>query len=303
MLCIKALSEAPPLSPPIALTIGSFDGLHLGHRAVVEAVKKRGRSVVVTFQNHPSELTRPERPIERLCSQHHQIDLFEEAEIDLLCLLPFTQELMGWSARTFLERIRASIPFSHLVLGHDARFGHRREGGPEVVRPLGEELGFSVDYLPPVEIDGAPVSSGRIRERIHHGDLEGAARLLGRTLSYYARVDVGAGHGRKIGFPTANLDIGSLCSPPFGVYGVSMRHGDHLYPGVANFGVAPTLHEGRAPLFEVHLFTFAGELYEAEVELILHCFLRPERRFESIEELQKQIAIDIDQAHRFFDKK
>jgi len=300
MQCVTDLEEAPPLSSPIALTIGSFDGLHLGHQSIMDRIKQSKSSAVVTFQTHPSKVVSPEKGVRRLCTQAHQIDLFAHIGIDLLCLLPFTKKISQWSARTFIETLHEKVPFEQLILGHDARFGRGREGTPEVVRAVGEELGFDTLYLDPVRMDGRPISSGWIREEIEKGHLEKASQLLGRPLSYYATVDVGAGHGRKIGFPTANLDIGQLCAPPLGVYVVSVRHNGHLFPGIANYGVAPTLHHERAALFEAHLFSFSGELYEAEVELILHRFLRPERRFASVADLQQQIALDIEQARLFF---
>lgn len=290
------LWELPPLSHPIALTIGNFDGVHLGHQQLLEKLRRAGRSVVVTFRNHPSDVLRSNDPSSILCAIDQKLDLLESFGVEAVALLDFTPELAKQSPEEFLDSIRLHLPFDHLILGYDGRIGCDRSGTPERLAEIAKERGFSLHYLPALTMGERPISSGRIRTAILQGDLDEAARLLGRPLSYYATVHAGAGMGRHIGFPTANLDIDHLCPPPLGVYAVSLRHGDHRFDGVANYGIAPTLHTNRIPLFEVHLFSFLGELYEARVELTLRAFLRPERHFSTVEELKQQIARDIELA-------
>jgi riboflavin kinase / FMN adenylyltransferase len=290
------LDELPPLPHPIALTIGNFDGIHLGHQQLLQELKRLGTSVVITFRNHPSDILRSDQPVPLLCTLDHKLNLLRGCEVDAVALLDFTSELAQQSPDEFLAAIRTTLPFDHLVLGYDGRIGSKRSGTPERLAAIAQKDHFSLHYLPALTLGDLPISSGRIRKAIGLGDLDEAACLLGRPLSYYATVHTGAGMGHNIGFPTANLDIAHLCPPPFGVYAVSLRHENHLFEGVANYGIAPTLHSSRKPLFEVHLFSFSGELYGAEVELTLRAFLRAERHFSTVEELKQQIARDIQSA-------
>jgi riboflavin kinase/FMN adenylyltransferase len=220
-----------------------------------------------------------------------------------VALIPFTQEIAQKDALTFLKEIHDCLPFESLVLGHDARLGRGREGTPEQILKIASTLSFKVEYLSAVLLDGQIVSSSRIRKYVTQGELDKAAALLNRPLSYRAVVAHGPMLGRKLGYPTANLPVEGLCLPPYGIYAVTLKIEnrllpgvDRLLPGVANLGVAPTLQERKAPLLEVHLIDHQEDLYDVEVEVALHQFLRSEQRFASFEALQHQIALDIEKA-------
>lgn len=261
-----------------ALTLGFFDGVHLGHQAVVQRCREWGFCTCVTFPEHPAlTLGRTAPPL--LCSPEHKIDLLKQAGADEVIVIPFDANLAQLEPEAFLKQ----FTFDHLILGHDARFGHKRSGTPERLQDR-----FSVEYLPPVSLEGT-ISSSRIRTLVEGGDLEGVARLLGRRLSYGGPIIHGEGKGRAIGYPTANLDVSGLCVPTYGVYAVTLNG----KPGVANLGVAPTLQTDRRPTLEVHLFESPGDLYGQNVEVTLFEFLRPEQRFPSVEALRAQIAQDV----------
>lgn len=300
MKIIHSLTKLLELPHPIVLTLGNFDGVHRGHQALLHRMKElsgaEGTCAVLTFANHPSQILRPNKAIPLLCTEHHKSVLLERHGVDLLFFLQFTKELSEQSATQFLAHLRQTIPFSFLVLGYDARLGKNREGDPETLQAISEDLSFALEYLEPIEIEGEPLSSTRIRNAIHSGDLDLAESFLGRKVSFYSKVHAGAKQGREIGFPTANLEIEGLVLPPFGVYAITLLRQGKSYPGIANLGVAPTLQENRAPLLEAHLFNFSHDLYEQEVEVVLHRFLRPEKKFPSLDALKAQIHQDIIQA-------
>lgn len=296
-----SLEDVPASTKSFALTIGSYDGLHLGHQAVLEHLVKTAKrsglkSAVLTFSNHPSTVLRPTNPTPLICSQEHKLKLFEKASIDMVILLPFTKEFSQQTADQFLRKVSHAVPFETLILGSDAHIGKNREGDQTVVTELAEHLGFSVEYFPDLLTDGRRISSNLIREALRQGDLKHAEDLLGRPYSIYSKVQKGNGKGATIGFPTANLDVAGLCLPPLGVYAVSLLEGVRCYPGVANLGVAPTMKEISEPVLEVHLFDQSSDLYGKSVEVLFHEFIRPEMRFSGVEELKAQIAKDVQAA-------
>ncbi len=269
---------------PHTLTIGFFDGVHLGHQALLSRA-----DTCVTFSGHPSSTLHPEEPLPLITSHAHRLALIKPYVQDIH-ILDFTTDLATQDPKTFLTSLP---PFDHLLLGHDARLGKDRSGTPEVLQEIATAHNFILEYLPPVLIDNAPVSSSRIRLALREGDLVLAEELLGRPYSIMGTVLRGAGHGDKIGYPTANLDLTGLSHPPFGVYAITLTadHADH--PGIANLGVAPTLQHNRKPLLEAHLFDVDHNLYDKTVEVTLHTYLRPEQKFNSPEALKAQIAQDI----------
>lgn len=273
-----------------SLTIGNFDGVHLGHRAILDRAQERGGSVVVyTFSNHPAEVLRS-LSIPKLSTLPHRMKLLKEAGVETTYLTPFTLPFSRQTAREFLTDLHRSTPFSHLVLGYDAVIGCDRVSD---LAPLGKELGFSVEYLDPAKIDGQIVSSSTIRAAIQNGELEWASRLLGRPYSILATVEQGAGKGGVLGFPTANLAVQELALPPFGVYAVEALFEGEYFPAIANLGKAPTLHQDRPPLLEVHLIGREQHLYGKELEVVFRRFLRPERKFENVQDLKEQIRCDL----------
>jgi riboflavin kinase / FMN adenylyltransferase len=301
---MKTFTTLTPLrAPAIALTIGMFDGVHLGHQAILRRVRERAKTAVcLTFSNHPASILTPEKRFPLLSSAEQKERLIAKTGIDFLFLIPFTAEFAQQEAEPFLTSLHLQIPFRYLVLGYDARLGHRRGGTPERVQSIGASLGFEVEYLQPIMTGGRPISSRRIREAIQRGDLAEAEQLLGRRVSFVSLVHPGTGHGRRIGYPTANLDIEGVCLPPFGVYAVALLWNGRCFPGVANLGVAPTLQQNRQPMLEVHLFDVSPDLYEHEVEVVLYGYLRSERRFENAEALRHQISQDIEMAKALLTK-
>lgn len=300
MKIIRDLNTPIPLTRPATLTIGNFDGVHLGHRAVLakaaEIAKKESEHtpvIAITFENHPSDVLRPHTHVPRLCTLKHRLKLLKEAGIDTVILLPFTKELSQMTAEEFLKLIQSRIQFSNLVLGHDATIGKERQGNRETIQKLAAANGFTVTYLDELTSEGTPVSSSRIRQLIQKGDLDHAEKLLGRKYAIFSTVEPGLGHGRKIGFPTANIELGGVCLPPFGVYAMRVKVKDKWLDGVANLGYAPTVRSDHKPILEVHLFDHQEDLYNHDVEAVFCAYLRPEMKFSDIEALKMQIAQDI----------
>ena len=279
---------------PLIVTIGNFDGVHLGHQHVLQKVvslaKQQHRlSGAITFKNTPIEVLRPSTPVENLCSLNQKIELIERLGIDSLFLLEFTKDFSLQTPEEFL----AKLPISHLILGHDARFGKDREGDKDLVLALSKELGFNVEYLPPFALNGQIISSSAIRNLIKEGRLNEAKQMLGRTYSIRSIVTKGTGTGKRIGFPTANVEVKNTCLPPLGVWAVRVKLDSGFHGGVANLGFAPTVRKDAAPILEVHLFDHENLLYDHEIEVFFEHFLREERRFDSLESLKEQIAKDV----------
>lgn len=281
----------------VVLTIGNFDGVHRGHLAVLDRVKhlakKNGETVVLTFSNHPSQILRPEKNLQLICSPLHKLKLLEEQNINTVISIEFSRELANRSAASFIEQVHESLSFSHLVLGHDATLGKDRHGDRAIIQELGVEWNFNVHYLDEYCVDGVPVSSTRIRNLLNCGNLENVNLLLDRPYSIYGRVNEGLGKGKEIGFPTANLDVSELCLPPLGVYEVQVKYQSRLEQGIANLGIAPTVKNDSKPVLEVHLFNLTENLYGQYVEVIFSKFIRPEQKFNNIQELREQILKDI----------
>lgn len=296
-LITSLANENSPKTPSI-LTIGNFDGMHKGHLTVLQETKTLARSkncplTVLTFENHPSEVLRPAQQISLICTPIHKLKLLEAAGTDTLILLPFTKELSQHTAEVFLNLVHISLPFTHLVLGHDATLGKDRQGDRQQILVTAATLGFAVKYLDPFTINGTVVSSSLIRRLIQQGQLDQVTELLGRKYSIYGPVIRGASKGKGIGFPTANLDVSQLCLPPFGVYAVQLIHQGKTHHAIANLGVAPTIRNDQKPILEVHLLGIELDLYGQIIEVFFHNFIRPEIQFSSIEMLKKQIADDI----------
>jgi riboflavin kinase / FMN adenylyltransferase len=304
MQLIERLEDFTQPRHPLILTIGNFDGMHRGHCAVLKRAQhfagKEGETVVLTFRNHPSEVLRPDQPTRLLCTLSHRIILLEKFGVNRILLLTFTKYLAKHSAASFIEHLRQFIPFSHLVLGHDSTLGRDRQGNRATMQELGDAWGFHVYYQDEYRFEGQPVSSTRIREALQQGDFNRVEQLLDRPYSIYASVSIGEGIGKQIGFPTANLEISELCLPPSGVYAVEVIKNSKSMEGIANLGVAPTIKTRSQPILEVHLFDQEQNLYGEPLEVIFKKFIRPEQKFDSLEELCHQIKGDIDSAKKFF---
>jgi riboflavin kinase/FMN adenylyltransferase len=285
--------------------LGVFDGVHVGHRAVIEAARQQveshgGNCVVVTFDPHPIRVLAPERaPRQLLASLDHKARLLEKIHVDALLALPFTREFAQISATDFIESLVRHQHVTTIAVGEDWRFGKGREGDVSFLRRIGEKLGFQVIALPPVMHQGERISSTRIRQSIRDGAMANAAEMLGRPYGIEGLVVKGQQLGRTLGFPTANIALGEEQLPPDGVWAVR-GHGDgHAWQGVANLGNRPTV-DGLTRVFEVHLFDHDSDLYGKmlEVEFVKH--LRPEQKFPSLDALREQITKDVTDAREVF---
>lgn len=272
--------------------------MHLGHQAILKKVIELAKFYhfspsVITFKNHPSSVLRPNHIVPLLASPEHKVKLLEKAGIERIFLLEFDEEFANQSAEKFLSNVMNAAPFRFLVLGYDAKIGKDRQGNGEVLHELAKNMHFTTEYLPPFALDGEIVSSSLIRKCVQENDLQKAEKLLGRPYSIYAPITSGQGKGKRIGYPTANIDITTLCHPGCGVYAVTVIINNKKMPGIANLGYAPTVRFDHKPLLEVHIFDTNQDFYDQYAEVIFHELIRPEKRFEDIELLKKQIGDDI----------
>jgi len=295
------LEALPPIPRGGAVvSIGVFDGVHLGHQAILAANVARAaslgaRSTVVSFAGHPKKLLLGHEP-RTLTSLDHRLELFRRAGIEHTLALSFDEPLRQLSAEEFVAGILIDrLGARAFVLGFDSKFGRDKRGSPELLRALG----YDVLVIEQVLVGGRAVSSTAIREAIELGDLDGARRMLGRPVSVLGSVVAGSKLGRELGFPTANLDLHHELHPPAGVYAGRARilGSPGEFQAVANIGVRPTLQAAtERPLVEVHLLEFQGNLYGRQVEFHFAARLRSEQRFDSREALVRQIAIDVQRA-------
>jgi riboflavin kinase/FMN adenylyltransferase len=292
-----------PLCRRSVATLGVFDGVHRGHKAVLsrvmdEASRRGCPSCAITFDRHPSAvLTHERQPV--ITSLDHRLRLFEELGLDLCAVVEFSEEVAAIPAERFAREVFHDLVRAEaLILGFDCRFGRNAEGDAELCRRLAPELGFEVETVGPVEVEGDVVSSTAIRRAIQRGDLERAERLLGRPFALYGTVVHGVGRGRRIGFPTANLDLHNETLPPDGVYATWLYADDEPRRSVTSIGRQPTFTDGRAPepVVEVHLLDRQEDLYGENVKVRFVERLREQRAFETAGALSRQIGRDIARA-------
>lgn len=305
MNVLRDVSQLSLLQGPVALAIGVFDGLHVGHQAVVRAAldfteKHGGTAAVLTFDPHPLQVLRPQQAPLMLCSARQKMLLMKRFGIGTALVLPFTRETAQTPAVPFVESlVSACRPLGFISVGYEWTFGKGREGNVHRLMELGRDHGFGVYGVPVVKLDGETVSSTLIREAVSRGDLVRAGRLLGREFAAQGTVVEGNKLGRQIGFATANIDVGDVQMPPNGVYAVRVmgqRFPSPGWPGVANLGLRPTLETPGPRTLEVHLLDFAGDLYGQELEVVFVRKLRDEKKFAGLDELEAQIAKDAEQA-------
>ncbi|MDK3162339.1 bifunctional riboflavin kinase/FAD synthetase [Kamptonema cortianum] len=286
MKILEHIESLRDLTRPVCIAIGYFDGVHLGHQAVIHDAVVRARanggvSVALTFNPHPARILRPQESPLMLTSLEHKIGLIKELDADFLLMQPFTLEFARTEPESFIRRLHAVCsPLTSISVGHQWAFGHARKGNVALIRTLGGELGFDVGEVPPVEVNGETVSSTLIRKFLREGDLFTVSRFLGRPYSILGEVVHGDQRGRKIGFPTANLHVGAESLPPEGVYVCRARVDGRTYPAVANVGGRPTVSDCSTPAssVEAHLLDFQGDLYGRRVEVFFKKFLRPEKK-------------------------
>jgi riboflavin kinase / FMN adenylyltransferase len=320
---IFAGTEAFKKTPrPIILTLGNFDGLHLGHqkilRHVVREAKRSGlTSSVFTFKDHPQQILHPQLPPpELMISPEHKLFLFQQLGIEACFFVPFTVEFSKTEPEGFVQEVLLKqIGMKKMCLGYNARFGHDRKGSPALMKELSKKLGFEFEEIGPVQVAGEPVSSSRIRKLLAAGELNEAAACLGRSYSILGKVVKGDSRGKELGFPTANIELPSDLLLPRGVYPVFVREvsiefknaqeykasivGD-IKEGVLNYGVKPTFGAKNKPGLEIFLFGHTGDLYGSTLEVFFGPSLRPEKRFESPEALQAQMERDVSASKAYF---
>ena len=297
---IVGLSRLPG---PLFLAVGVFDGVHLGHQAVLrrardDARKTGGTAVAVTFDPHPVRVLRPEQAPRLLTSTPHKLQLIRDLGVAHILLIPFDRAFAATEPADFIRAlVAAARPLREICVGFEWSFGKGRAGNLALLEKLGAQLGFAEVGVPAVEVDGEIVSSTLIRRAVESGELSRAARLLGREFTILGTVVEGDHIGKTLGFPTANLSAHNEQFPPNGVYAVEARRGAQTLPGVVNIGVRPTIKTASGErILEVHLFDFDETIYGEDLEITFRQFLRPEQKFPSLDALRAQIAQDAAQA-------
>jgi len=290
------------------LTIGVFDGVHLGHKYLISQLKERARqqnllSGVVTFRQHPLEVLSPQTELPYLTNLEEKVNLLKKEGVEAVITLSFTPELAQLSASQFVSLLKKYLRMRGLVIGPDFALGRDREGNADTLRKLGQEMGFSVTVIPPVKINGEIVSSTAIRNALANGDMKRVVSLIGRPFSLQGRVTTGAGRGLKLGFPTANLEIDPKQTlPPEGIYATWAYIDGKAYQSVTNIGRRPTFG-GNGRTVETYILDYHGNLYGRELKIELVERLRGEKRFDTVEELKKQITEDVKRGKAVLDSR
>ncbi|HEX6118320.1 MAG TPA: bifunctional riboflavin kinase/FAD synthetase [Dongiaceae bacterium] len=307
-------NEVTPECRGAAIALGNFDGVHLGHQAVIARAFEWAQAYdsavgILTFEPHPRAFFKPDLPPFRITPFRIKMRVLQalgqeqDMGLDFVCCLAFDQQLAGMSARDFAAGVlHEGLNAAHIVVGHDFCFGKGRSGDVKTLKALGQELKFGVDAVSAaVDGKGAVHSSTLIREHLQQGRPQAAAAILGRAWEIAGRVEHGDKLGRKLGFPTANITMSDYLMPKLGIYAVkaAIDEGDHpaWIDGVASLGYRPTV-DGSHIQFEVYLFDYSGDLYGRHLRVALLEFLRPELKFPDLDALKAQIAADCDQARQ-----
>ena len=285
---------------PCVVTIGNFDGVHLGHQALLTEVKKRAHdlkleSAVITFEPNPKDYFSQNKPQTRISSLREKIELFNEIKIDRVYIIKFNQEFSKVTANEFISVLIKQLKVKQIVVGEDFCFGRGREGGIKQLSASSMKLNIKNKIL----MDGKRISSTLIRNLLANDKLDEANKYIGRPYSISGKVVHGEKRGRKIGFPTANIHMRHNRPPLKGVFAVKFQN--HF--GVANLGIRPSIKGEKKLQLEVHLLNFSSDLYGQHVSVIFLKKLRDEKKFKSLDELKEQIKLDVIKAQLFFDKK
>jgi riboflavin kinase/FMN adenylyltransferase len=289
--------------PYPVVALGNFDGVHMGHQAILNAAIERARrehgtAFALTFDPTPAKVLAPDRAPRLILTSEDKLEILRKSGIDSVLVINFTLELSHLTPREFVRSYLVErIGVRAVVVGHSVSFGHNRTGNAVVMADLGRELGFDVRVVGPVNVAGMEVSSTKVREVIGAGDLRTAANLLGHAHFLSGPVVHGRERGRKIGFPTANIQSRTECLPPDGVYATRLILDDGPYASITNIGMRPTFAEPERTI-EAHVFDFKRDIYDQEVRLEMIERIRPERKFDSGEALAAQIASDLKRARQ-----
>jgi riboflavin kinase / FMN adenylyltransferase len=303
MRIVRGLPPVPPEAPPSAVALGVFDGVHLGHRAILGlAVSRAGeaemRSVACTFDPHPMEVLHPGRAPLSITTLEERLALIEGCGLDATVVLPFTRELAAMEPEAFVKDVLVThLGARDVVVGFNHRFGRGARGDAALLRSLGERLGFRTHVAEPLMVDGVAVSSTEIRAALQRGDLAVASRLLGRSYTLSGTIGHGAGRGRTLGFPTANVVPTRPVLVAPGVYACTAEVAGRKERAVVNVGVRPTFGETTLAV-EAYLLDFSGDIYGQTMTLTFVSRVREERRFPSVDALRAQIEADAAEARR-----
>ncbi|MFG1413088.1 bifunctional riboflavin kinase/FAD synthetase [Xanthobacter sp. VTT E-85241] len=294
---VQGIAPIPARIARPVLAIGNFDGVHRGHRAVINAALAMAQTLgrpaaALTFEPHPRSFFQPDANLFRLTPGQQKLDCLARTGLAGAIVLPFDAALARVTAEDFVEEILVRrFGVSGVVVGFDFHFGRARAGSPAFLREAGARLGFPVEVVEPALDEGDPISSSAIRNALAAGQVGHAAHMLGRPWSVRATVIHGDKRGRDLGYPTANLAMPAGTQLAFGIYAVRARFDGQVVDGVASYGRRPTFDNGR-PLLEVHLFDFVGDLYGRELDVAFHGYLRPELKFDDIDALIAQMNKD-----------
>jgi len=308
------LNEEVEVSQRLVVTVGVFDGVHLGHQQVIQRVVEWAHELadtadgepvapcVVTFDPVPRQVLHPETAPGLLTTTERKLELLEELGIELAFVLAFDSALARMSPQQFVDAVLVEkLRVGAVVVGHDWRFGAGGAGDHDKIEELGKRHGFGVRQVDPFLVDGAPVSSTLVRARIAAGDLEAASRLLGRRYSLVGPVTRGSGVARELGFHTANIDMQGCLVPPDGIYAALVRFEAGELPAALYIGTSPTIKDATERTVEVHILDYSGELYGKKIEAVILDKLRGERKFPDRESLKRQIAEDIERTRRMIE--
>jgi riboflavin kinase/FMN adenylyltransferase len=293
---------------PVVLTQGTFDGVHLGHQKILDTVVQKaksigGKSVLLTFYPHPRLVLYPEdNELKLITTIEEKAAFLDKFGIDIMVVLPFTRELSRMTAHQFIETVLVEkLKIKTIIIGYDHRFGKNREGSIEEIEAYSRRYDYSVQQIPEQDIDDCIVSSSKIRKALLEGDLEEANSFLGRTFSITGKVIDGQKNGKKLGFPTANIEISEdfKLIPKQGVYAVEILLNNRQYTGMLNIGTRPTFKLGQMTI-EVHIFDFSDEIYGQEIEILFVKRWRDERKFEELNALKTQLEADKREISAFF---
>jgi riboflavin kinase/FMN adenylyltransferase len=303
MRIVRGLPPVPPEARPAAVALGVFDGVHLGHRAILGTAVAHARaaglrSIACTFDPHPREVLQPERAPLAITTLDERLALFDGCGLDAAVVLPFTRELAAMEPEAFVKDVLVMrLGAREVVVGFNHRFGRGARGDAGLLRSLGERLGFRTHIAEPLLVEGVAVSSTEIRAALQRGNLDGAARLLGRPYTLQGSIGHGAGRGRTLGFPTANLVPTRPVLVAPGVYACLAEVAGRKERAVVNIGVRPTFGETTLAV-EAYLLDFSGDIYGQTMTLTFVSRIREERRFPSIDALKAQIEADADEGRR-----